>query len=36
VLTGIFRGELRKMVDYGFDVDDTPRAKKSTADKKAA
>ena len=29
VLTGAFRGELRQMVDFGFEVDDTPRAKKS-------
>ena len=38
VLTGAFRGELRQMVDFGFEVDDTPRAKKATeaSAKKAA
>ena len=32
VLTGVFRGDLKQMVDFGFEVDDTPRAKKA-ADK---
>jgi hypothetical protein len=38
VLTGAFRGELRQMVDFGFEADDSPRAKKPTdsAEKKAA
>ena len=38
VLTGTFRGELRQMVDFGFEVDDSPRSKKTTeaSDKKAA
>jgi hypothetical protein len=38
VLTGAFRGELRQMVDFGFNVDDTPRAKKAADEtvKKAA
>ena len=38
VLTGAYRGELRQMVDFGFEVDDTPRSKKTTdgAEKKAA
>lgn len=36
VLTGTCRGELRKLIDFGFEVDDTPKAKKTTADKKAA
>ena len=36
VLTGTCRGELRKMIDFGFDVDDTPKAKKTPTDKKAA
>ena len=38
VLTGAFRSELRQMVDFGFNVDDTPRAKKGAdeAEKKAA
>jgi hypothetical protein len=36
VLTGIFRGELHKMIDFGFEVADTPKAKKTTAEKKAA
>ena len=30
VLTGAFRGELRQMVDFGFQVDDSPRPKKAT------
>ena len=38
VLTGAFRGELRQMVDFGFEVDDSPRAKKpaDSTEKKAA
>jgi len=38
VLTGTYRGELRQMVDFGFEVDDTPRSKKATesSEKKAA
>ena len=38
VLTGTFRGELRQMVDFGFEVNDSPRSKKTTevSDKKAA
>ena len=37
VLTGTCRGELRKLIDFGFDVDDTPKAKKpADAVKKAA
>jgi hypothetical protein len=38
VLTGTFRGELRQMVDFGFEVNDSPRSKKITdaSDKKAA
>jgi hypothetical protein len=36
VLTGTCRGELRKLIDFGFDVDDTPKAKKAAAAKKAA
>jgi hypothetical protein len=37
VLTGKFRGELHQMVDFGFNVDDTPRVKKKdVSDKKAA
>ena len=28
VLTGAYRAELRKLTDFGFEVDDTPRAKK--------
>ena len=36
VLTGIFSGELHKLVDFGFQVDGTPRTKKSKDDKKAA
>ena len=38
VLTGTFRGELRQMVDFGFEVNDSPRSKKITdaSDKKSA
>lgn len=36
VLTGAFRGELRQMVDFGFNVDDTPRAKKAGEEVKKA
>ncbi len=38
VLTGTFRGELRQTVDFGFEVNDSPRSKKITdaSDKKAA
>jgi hypothetical protein len=30
VLIGTFRGELRQMVDFGFEVNDSPRSKKTT------
>ena len=32
MLTGVFRGDLKQMVDFGFEVDDTPRAKKKSPD----
>ena len=34
VLSSVHRGETRKLVDYGYDVADTPRVKKAA--KKAA
>lgn len=36
VLIGTYRGELRKLIDFGFAVNDMPKAKKTAAAKKAA
>lgn len=33
ILTGVYRNEMKKLGDFGFDVNDSPKAKK-TAEKK--
>jgi len=32
ILSGVYRAEMRKLGDFGFEVDDTPKAKKSKPD----
>ena len=36
ILTGVHRRQMRKLKDFGFDVADTPRSKKTVETKKAA
>ena len=32
ILSGVYRAEMRKLGDYGFEVDDTPKPKKPKPD----
>ncbi|MEK7684686.1 MAG: hypothetical protein AAB466_04620 [Verrucomicrobiota bacterium] len=32
ILSGVFRSEMKKLSDFGFEVDDSPKAKKAKGD----
>lgn len=32
VLSGVYRAEMKKLADFGFEVDDSPKAKKAKSD----
>lgn len=35
ILSGVYRAEMKKLSDFGFEVDDSPKAKKAKADSPA-
>ena len=36
VLSGVYRNEMKKLGDFGFDVNETPKVKKTNGQKVAA